>query len=308
MLRLVARLDLPGEIGRLLGEAEVRATLVPTIVGTVPRLLRTVSDGSARRAFATVAPTLFDGPEVGRVFARALRALVVGQRHQAVVSFVVQQLRDALTAKEAQLRTIIAERVREQGGRLVGWAIGPSIASRVLTAIRSELDGIDPEGSEIREAVTGWIEAQIAGFESDPERAVEMGRALREILNHEAVAAWGGDVWRRFRRAVEGDAERADGHLASACDEALIRIGALLREDQATRSRVDAAIANGVARVLPGGRTRLAEFIGGVVGGWDDRMVVERLELRVGRDLQYIRMNGTLVGFLAGAVVFAILG
>ena len=308
MLRLVARLDLPREVGRLLSEAEVRATLVPTVAGTVPRLLRTMSDGSARRLFATMLPTLFDGPEVGRVFARALRALVEGQRHQAVVSFVVEQLRVALASKEIQLRALIADRVREQGGRVVGWALGGSIASRVLTAIRSELDGIDPDGSEIREAVTTWIEAQIAGFEVDPERATELGRTLQTLLTHDAVSAWGGDVWHRLRMGVERDAERPDGHLSRLVDDGLSRLGGLLENDASTRARVDASIARGVVRVLPGARLRLADFIGGVVANWDDRMVVDRLELRVGRDLQYIRINGTLVGFIVGALVFACLG
>ncbi len=308
MLRLVARLDLPREVGRLLSEAEVRATLGPAVAGTVPRLLRTMSDGSARRLFATMLPTLFDGPEVGRVFARALRALVEGQRHQAVVSFVVEQLRVALASKEIQLRALIADRVREQGGRVVGWALGGSIASRVLTAIRSELDGIDPDGSEIREAVTTWIEAQIAGFEVDPERATELGRTLQNLVTHDAVSAWGGDVWHRLRMGVERDAERPDGHLSRLVDDGLSRLGGLLENDPSTRARVDAAIARGVVRVLPGARMRLADFIGGVVANWDDRMVVDRLELRVGRDLQYIRINGTLVGFIVGALVFACLG
>ena len=59
--------------------------------------------------------------------------------------------------------------------------------------------------------------------------------------------------------------------------------------------------------MLPNARLRLADFIAGVVAGWDTRQVTEKIELRVGRDLQYVRMNGTLVGFLAGGALFALL-
>jgi uncharacterized membrane-anchored protein YjiN (DUF445 family) len=52
---------------------------------------------------------------------------------------------------------------------------------------------------------------------------------------------------------------------------------------------------------------QIADFIANVVGGWDTATITERLELRVGKDLQYVRMNGTLVGFLAGGALFAIL-
>ena len=59
--------------------------------------------------------------------------------------------------------------------------------------------------------------------------------------------------------------------------------------------------------LLPAGQVRIAEFIGQVVGNWDTATVVDRLELRVGRDLQYIRMNGTIVGFLIGGLLYAVL-
>ena len=58
---------------------------------------------------------------------------------------------------------------------------------------------------------------------------------------------------------------------------------------------------------MPPPRSQLAGFIAQVVAGWDTAQVTEKIELRVGRDLQYVRMNGTLVGFLVGGVLFALL-
>ena len=69
-----------------------------------------------------------------------------------------------------------------------------------------------------------------------------------------------------------------------------------------------AAVPKGVlGAMLPNARLRLADFIASVVAGWDTKQVTEKIELRVGRDLQYVRMNGTLVGFLAGGALFALL-
>ena len=59
--------------------------------------------------------------------------------------------------------------------------------------------------------------------------------------------------------------------------------------------------------MLPAARTQLAEFIAKVVGGWDTAQVTDKIELRVGRDLQYVRINGTVVGALAGGVLFVLL-
>ena len=306
--RLLDRADLAGALGRALLEPEMRRRGAAVIAGLLPALLAGISEGRVKRVTAALVPRLFEGPDLGRLFARSLRGLVEGQRHQAVVSFVVGQLRLALKAKEAQLRQMIAERVREQGGRMIGWALGGSIATRVMAAISAELDGIDPEGSEIRAAVTGWIEDQIALFEREPERAVELGRAVRQVVGHEAVTAWGEDVWNRLRHAIAQDAADPEGTVASLAEGTLDRLGRLLREDDAVRARVAVAASAALVRFLPGGRARMADFIAAVVAGWDERMLVDRLELRVGRDLQYIRVNGTVVGFLVGAVVWAALG
>ena len=59
--------------------------------------------------------------------------------------------------------------------------------------------------------------------------------------------------------------------------------------------------------MLPAAREQLSEFIAGVVGSWDAKTITERLELRVGKDLQYVRMNGTLVGFIVGGLLYALL-
>ncbi len=59
--------------------------------------------------------------------------------------------------------------------------------------------------------------------------------------------------------------------------------------------------------LLPAAQIQVAEFIARVVGNWDTATITERLELRVGKDLQFVRVNGTLVGFLVGGALYAVL-
>ena len=308
MRRAVGRLDLPGATGRFLLDDESRAQIAARLAGAVPTMLAGVSDGHAARLFGKGLPALFEGRELGIAVARGLRGLVEGQRHQAVVGFVVGQLREMLRAKESQLRVLIEDRVRSQGGRLVGWALGGSIATRVLQAMNRELEEVDPAAPEISDAVNRWIEAQIALFEAEPGRAEELGRQIRSTLAHETVAAWSADVWDRLRTAIARDSARSDGHVVGVIDEALRRLADRLQSDATLRARLETMLAGSLGRLVPAVRTRLADFIGSVVAGWDDRATIDRLELRVGPDLQYIRMNGTLVGFAAGALVFALIG
>jgi uncharacterized membrane-anchored protein YjiN (DUF445 family) len=301
---VLARLDLPGILHRFLADPVSARPAAVALAAMLPRLLASVEDGRARRLIARIVPRILGGRGAGQVVARALHSLVEGGRHQEVFGFILIQLRTLLASKEETLRNAIEERVREQGGRLVGWALGASIARRVLTTVNAELDKMSPDGSELRAAFDEWVRREIARLEEDPARAAELGAAIRRVVAHETVQAWLWDVWARLRMALEADAARPNGRTVVAIEGALANLGVMLEADPAARERVHGAVEAVVAGLLPSAQTRLAAFIAQVVANWDTGTIVDRLELRVGKDLQFVRVNGTLVGFLVGGLLY----
>jgi uncharacterized membrane-anchored protein YjiN (DUF445 family) len=301
------RLDLPGILHRFLAEPASARPAAEALAATLPRLLASVEDGRARRTVARVVPRLLGGPGAGMVVARALHSLVEGGRHQDMFGFILAQLKLLLASKDDALRTAIEERVREQGGRLVGWALGASIARRVLSVVHSELDKMNPDGSELRAAFDEWVRREITHMEEDPARAAEIGHAIRRVVGHQTVQVWLWDVWSRLRDALEADVARPNGRTVAYLETALANLGAMLEADPGARQRVDAGAETIVRSLLPTAQVKLSDFIAQVVANWDTETIVERLELRVGKDLQYVRINGTLVGFLVGGGLYALL-
>lgn len=305
--RVLAQADLPGLLQRFLSDPATVRPAAEAMAASLPRILASLEDGRARRLMERLLPRIVGGPAAGQVVARALYGLVEGGRHQEVFTFVLEQLRGMLALKEEDLRGGIRERVREQGGPLLGWAIGGSVARRVLTAVNAELDTIGPDGSTMRLAFDEWVREQIALIETDPARAAEIGTAIRRLVSHESVRDWLGDVWMRLRRVVEQDAARPQGHTLAIMEASLQRFGEAIEQDPAIRAGIERGIAAVISALLPLAQERAADFVADVVSHWDARTVTDRLELRVGRDLQYIRMNGTLVGALAGGLLYLLL-
>lgn len=304
---VLARLDLPSIIHRFLADPAAAHPAAVALSGMLPKLLTTVEDGRARRILARVVPRIVGGPAAGAVVARALHSLVDGGRHQEVFGFILGQLKTTLAGREDVLRHAIEERVREQGGRLVGWAMGASIARRVLSLINGELDKMSPDGSELRAAFDEWIRREINRMETEPARAAEVGAAIRRMVAHQTIQAWMWDIWARIRIGLEADIAKPNGRVVAYMEDALGNLGAILEADPAARLRVQTAAEGIIKTLLPTAQIRIAEFIGQVVANWDTATIVDRLELRVGKDLQYIRMNGTIVGFLIGGLLYAVL-
>ncbi|MDA8050821.1 MAG: DUF445 domain-containing protein [Rhodospirillales bacterium] len=303
--RTLSGLDLSAILERFFQDPEASRAAAAALAAMLPRILASVEDGRARRFISRLLPRLLGGAAGGRLLVRALRSLVAGGRHQEVFGFILDQLRTTLSTKEEDLRAAIAERVREQGGRLVGWALGATIAKRVLAAVNAELDKMGPGGSEIRLAFDEWVRREIDRIEEDPSRAAELGAGLKEVLAHPTVQAWLWDVWRRLREALERDAADPAGHSIALLQQMLRNTGALLAAEPAVRTRLQGALEAVVVSLLPAAQAELSGFIAGVVGRWDTAMLTERLELFVGRDLQFVRVNGSLVGFLVGGLVYA---
>jgi uncharacterized membrane-anchored protein YjiN (DUF445 family) len=304
---VLGRLDLPSILHRFLADPAAAHPAAVALAGMLPKLLATVEDGRARRILARVVPRIVGGPAAGQIIARALHSLVDGGRHQEVFGFILGQLKTALGGREEALRQAIEERVREQGGRLVGWALGASIARRVLAVINAELDKMSPDGSDLRAAFDEWVRREINRMETEPERAAEVGAAIRRMVAHETIQAWMWDIWARIRVGVEADIARPNGRTVAYLEGALGNLGAILEADPTARARLQTAAEGVIRSLLPTAQVRIAEFIGQVVANWDTATIVDRLELRVGKDLQYIRMNGTIVGFLIGGLLYAVL-
>lgn len=298
------RFDLPRLIGAALADPTRATGLARFLAPLLPALWQAVGDGRVRAWAGRFVARLIaeQGPEI---LARVLSALIEGGKHQEAFSFLLAELRAAITAKDAALRAAIAERVREQGGRLIGWALGAAIARRVIAALETELDRMGPEGSELREAFDEWVNREVARLAADPSVAAEIRASFRRVLGHPALTGWIADVWSRLGEALAASAADPESRLAGALALEIAAFGERLAADPALAAPLTEGIERALLALLPSLRDELARFITGVVASWETESFVRRLELRIGTDLQYIRINGTVFGFCAGGLLYA---
>ena len=305
--RVIAQLDLARILQRFLADPEASRPAAAALARSLPKLVASLEDGRAKKLLVRLLPRIVSGPAAARLVARVLRAFVASGRHQEVFSLAIGQLKVLLAAREEALRTAIAARIRAEGGAVIGWLAGARVANRILGAVNAELDKVEPGDSDLRAAFAVWLGHEIEKLETDPERAEAIGRVLREALAQPAVAAWLLDVWARLRAALVADAARPEGRTVALLTGVFANAGTLLAEDPAARERLNQGVERVLMTLLPSAQAQLSDFIARVVGNWDAQAAADKIELRVGRDLQYVRMNGTLVGFLAGGVLFALL-
>jgi uncharacterized membrane-anchored protein YjiN (DUF445 family) len=128
-----------------------------------------------------------------------------------------------------------------------------------------------------------------------------------DLLDSPAVGEFASSLWGRARQAAAKYSPDADGAALEPLARGISAAGESLLGDQARLTELDNQIIGFIAAQLEHHRHEVAELIAETVKAWDPEVAANRIELAVGRDLQFIRLNGTLVGGLAGLVIYAVI-
>lgn len=163
----------------------------------------------------------------------------------------------------------------------------------------------NPELPE-RTAIDEWLRRMAAELPSSPKFAELLDEARTAIIFnpalHEVLAA----VWQELQREIDADLIRARPQVAVVTERIVRMAGELLKQNPALQDYVNAAFERLVVDYIAPWRDQISSFIAEVVAGWDAKTVSDLIELEVGRELQFVRINGTVIGALIGTVLFLI--
>ena len=197
--------------------------------------------------------------------------------------------------------------------RVVGernrWWIPKAINRRIATAIIEGLSDLlgrlrEPD-SDARQQFRDALRQVIDELTSSPERRAQIEAAKARLLSHPDVQNWFGSLWRNALAGALRDLEQPSPRTRASIENLLRAIARALAADKTAVGQIEAAIERAALTIIVR-RAEIGAIVADVVRGWDERSMTERLEVTIGSDLQYIRMNGTLVGAGVGATLFVI--
>jgi uncharacterized membrane-anchored protein YjiN (DUF445 family) len=199
----------------------------------------------------------------------------------------------------------IDELVRERTPWWVPRKIDRRIAASVVDGLIELLADLRQPQSDARLKFKAALTRLVDDLLHSPEHRTTINASKKRILEHPDFQAWLTAIWREFSRTVVDDLAQPQSKTHEAVDRAMLVLGSTLSSDPAMQAQIQDLLER-VAIYLVSWRSEIGLFITEVVKSWDTEVLTERLELVVGSDLQYIRMNGTIVGALAGCLIFLI--
>ncbi|UXY10370.1 DUF445 domain-containing protein [Kosakonia sp. ML.JS2a] len=273
--------------------------------------LEMADDTRIQRLLRRAVHKAIDKVDLTETSALLLESLTRNNRHQKLLDSLIAQL-IALLQRESS-RAFIARQV-------VHWLetdhplkakilptewLGEQSAELVSDAVNSLLDDINADRThQIRQAFDRATLKLIASLKTDPEMAERAENIKDYLKNDEAFNRYLGEMWADLRNWMKADVQSDDSRMKKRITDAGLWFGETLLADGALRASLNEHLEQAAHRVAPGFAAFLTGHISDTVKSWDAHDMSRQVELNIGKDLQFIRINGTLVGGSIGLILY----
>ncbi len=276
----------------------------------VPALLRAIRDEDVQRLLHGTLLAKLRAIEVAPLAGKLLKTLTAGEALDEAVVAGIRMAEDIVRAN----RALIEEQVRRRiplpdlpGISYVKDKLGRAIAQRVSAAILESLREMRGRDTHLFRRQFRAKAVQFAESLQHSESCRQKGHAfMEELLQHPAVRDYLRGVVRDVVRDFEADLAVPDSRTRAQVERVVIGAAHLLIEDHAIRAKLNGRLRVALTDLVEKHGAEAGQFIQERVNKWDSAQLTTKLEEAVGRDLQYIRLNGTIVGGGVGLVIFAL--
>ncbi len=292
--------DFAALVADWLSDRERSAALARFVLRLLPQTLAAIDQSGLRGFLGKRIMTELERVELAPLAAGLLSAITEKGRHQRLLNELLGAL-DKVLANEETLEAL-RQKIRKELPALFNlyradaYLLRKIVASTTAFIQEARIDPQHPLRREFDGFVTGFID-QLRNSDAFARRAEDL---KRDLLARPEVAAVAEGAWESLRSFLEQDARAPDSQIRRQLEAMLVDVGGQLARDPAIRAEINRGMVRVLADFVQSQKSGVGRFIADQVKSWDIDMLIGRIELTVGRDLQYIRFNGAMIGGLAG--------
>lgn len=251
------------------------------------------------RSLAKRVRSMHLAPLLGKVLA----VMTEDNRHQEVLDEVIQLA--SRTVNENS--DLIRQRIEQETPWWIPSAVDEKIFKRVLGAIQRLLSELNADRYHpLRERFDNSLHHFVDRLNTSPEFAAKVDAWKEEFLDNDAARKFSASIWQEGKEALARYVASPDSKAPGVIEEALTKFGQKALDDPELLAKMDEFAVDVAVFLVARYQDEVADLIATTVSSWDPELTSRRVELAIGRDLQFIRINGTLVGGLAGLIIYLI--
>lgn len=223
--------------------------------------------------------------------------------HNQLMTFLAGKLKTYIAEHEEMVK----EKVKEESSVLIPGFVDNMIAKKITNGLTKYFGDIENNAQHpVRADIAHQLKSIATDIKTKPEWKQDIDKLKNEFLDSSQTAKLAEDIWKSVKNglvtALEADQSALKNYIYKSIDD----IAATFKNDADFNQKINAWIRKNAYKVVLKNRGSLGALISQTVGNWEGKDLSEKLELEVGKDLQFIRINGTLVGGIVGLIIYTI--
>lgn len=307
VMQKITQTQLPRKVMRWLAKKQNAQLIAGYTALVAQHSLTALRDVRAQQFIQDTAVRNLKKINFAQIGGQVLQLLTTDQRHQELLNVVLQKISDLVQKPEVQAqlaekvaielkRTVYVKKLSEYLG---GWS-----TAKIVNLIAKEIAAIaqNPD-HELRYSFHAYVQTMIYRLQTDPKFKQNMADIQQQMLENPALKNYLQDLWTDILDWLENDLKADGSVLQEKLAGALRQVAQHIMKDPAMQQLLNEKLLQIAPRLIKKYRIRIADYIEERVNAWEDDELVYQLEHAIGKDLQYIRINGTVVGGAIGLVI-----
>ncbi len=299
----LAGVDISARVGSWIAQPENADRITAELATAARGVVTVLRDDDVQEVIEQVLVRKLLEKPIGPPLGTVLQGVFADGSHRRLVDLVIDRAYDWISANQEMVLRIVQDRAPSWSPRFVD----SLIADRVFLEVQNFAWAVktDPE-HPLRKAVDTFLVEFATDLQNDPETIEKAERIKHQIIEQPEVQRFIGQAWGTVKALILDAAADPSSALRTRVRDGLVAFGERLDSDAELRGKIDGWIADAAGYVVRHYRHEITTLITDTIAKWDAEETSRKIELQVGRDLQFIRINGTVVGALAGLVIYTV--
>ncbi|WP_294274501.1 DUF445 domain-containing protein [uncultured Chryseobacterium sp.] len=299
----IQKLRISGFVGEWLGKEKKQGILIRNISDIVLDILNKLDDDTVSRFISDKVSEMTNDIKLNKIVGNGISYIIEKNDHQRLITSLSSQIKNYILENDEMIK----DRVKKGSYNFIPAFVDNKIADKITSGLADFFGEIEEDpGHEIRNLITGKIQDFSVDLKEDPKWDEEFRSIKNDLLKPEKLNEYSRDIWASIRKTVTEELQHEDSALKKYISKNLDEFALNLKTNAALQDKIDDWVRVTAYKYILRNTHQFGNLISSTVGNWQGKELSEKLELEVGKDLQFIRVNGTLVGGLVGLIIYTI--
>jgi len=299
----IQKLKVSHFVGDWLSKERNQDKLVNEVSNIVLDILNKLDDSAVVNFIGKKAKEMSDDLKINQIVGNGIEYVLNKNDHQRLITNLSKQIKDYVVNNQEMVK----ERVKKESYFLVPKFVDDAIAEKITSGLSKYFDEVEnDENHSLRNEITKKLYSFSKEVQTEQKWEDEFRGIKNDFLKEEKLHQYSKDIWNSIKKSLSKELEEEQSALKNYLKKNLSELSQNLQTDEKFQHKIDHWVRVTAYKYILKNTHQFGDLISSTVGNWQGKELSEKLELEVGKDLQFIRVNGTLVGGLVGLIIYTV--